>query len=109
MTTQQAAERCERQLAALLDELARPSLDGAALHARTQSCADAFDALQAAGVLGEAELSRLRALLVQALALTQSELVATGLKLRAARSALRTARLATPQADPVGDWCDIAG
>jgi len=104
-----AAERCERQLAALLDELARPSLGGAALHARAQSCADAFDALQLAAALPDAELARLRALLVQALELTQREMVATALKLRAARSALRTARLATPQADPVGDWCDVAG
>lgn len=104
-----AADRFERQLAALLDELARPSLDGTALHARSQSCADAFEELRAAGSLGEAELSRLRALVVQALALAQSELASTALKLRAARSALRTARLATPQADSVGDWCDVAG
>jgi hypothetical protein len=103
-----AAACFERRLAALLSEIENPLASAETLHARSDSCAEAFEALAAGGELDGAQGQRLRALLAAALGAAHRELDSTASRLKLARSALR-ATTAADSSTPVGDWCDIAG
>ena len=103
-----AAACFERRLAALLSEIENPLASAETLRARSDSCAEAFDALAAGGGLDGAQLQRVRGLLAAALGATRVELDSTAGRLKLARSALR-ATTAADSSTPVGDWCDIAG
>ncbi len=103
-----AAACFERRLAALLSEVESPLGSAETLQARSDSCAEAFEALAAGGELDGAQLQRVRALLAAALGSARRELESTAGRLKLARSALR-ATTAADSSTPVGDWCDIAG
>jgi hypothetical protein len=105
---QSGAASFERRLAALLSELENPLASAESLHARSASCAEAFERLQADETLAGDQRLRLRGLLAAALGAAQRELEATASRLKLTRSALR-ATAAADSSTPVGDWCDIAG
>ncbi len=103
-----AVARYRSSLAALLSEIERPESSEAALAARGERCATAFEALTRDPQLSEPERRRLLSLVGATLAAAQQQRDDLARRMKLTCDVLRTTRSARLDGS-VGDWCDIAG